>query len=440
MTAMTEPRWPDPFARSSIRALGEDLRSGHMSAVDLADECLARTAASAGTIGAFVELDERRTRAEARDSARRLREGRPRSALEGIPYAVKDIIAVADTLMRAGSRAIERRSVRDASLVSALTRAGAVLLGRTRLHEIAFGATGLNAFDGGAHNPLDPSRIPGGSSSGSAAAVAGHLAGFALGTDTGGSCRIPAACCGVVGFKPTFGLLDVEGVLPLAPTLDHLGVLAMSAEDAWLIVATCAGLDLTLPPPADPVRAGVLRRSSADLDPAVTASFEGALVVLARLGWDLVDIGPFDLEEVANTTATIMFYEAFRVHEDAMRSSPERFGADVLDRLRQGAATGDQAYRRALGERDRLLAVASRLFADFDVLLSPTLPIVPPTVEEAGRIARHLPLHTRVFNLLGVPAVSIPLPTAPPVSLQIAGPAGSDDRVLALADAAQEAL
>lgn len=418
----------------NVRTVATGLRTRRWSAAEVVDACLDRAEAAQGTVGAFADIHRDRARAEARAADRRLREGRPYSILEGIPYAVKDVVAVAGSTMHAGSKAYAQPSAADAAIVTTLGRAGGVLLGRTRMHEIAFGTTGINAFDGGARNPRDPARIPGGSSSGSAAAVAAGICCLALGTDTGGSCRIPAACCGIVGYKPTYGMLDLGGVMPLAATLDHLGFLATSVDDVWVAVATCIGGDPSPPVPVPPWRAGVLTASQAGQDEVVGAAFADALDAVRRAGWELVEVELVDFDRVAEVTARIMFYEAYRVHEERVRSARDSFGPDVLARLTQGAAVSREDYEAALAERKQLRLLAAELFHRVDVLLSPTVPIVPPKVEEAPAVAHLLPRNTRVFNLTGLPAVTIPLRPAPfPVGLQIIGREGRDRDLLATA-------
>jgi aspartyl-tRNA(Asn)/glutamyl-tRNA(Gln) amidotransferase subunit A len=430
---------PASFAPSA-RELAQDLREGRRSAAGVVDAALRRIDEIQPTIRAFVEVD-----AHARDSAASadsvLARKAPSDLVTGIPYAVKDIIAVAGTRMRAGSAVYDVPSPKDAEAVKRLRSVGAILLGRTRLHEIAFGATGVNAFDGGAYNPRDLARVPGGSSSGSAAAVASGICSFALGTDTGGSCRIPAACCGVVGYKPTHGLFPLDGVMPLAKTLDDLGVLASSVDNAWIATAAMLGREPSPLPMRLPRRAGVLSGSRAEEDEIVRGALDAALALLSRDGCELVEVELPWSSDVPRLAARIMFREAYQVHAGQLASGGPSFGPDVRARLDEGSRITDDDYEGALTERTELSQRITELFARVDVLISATVPIAPPLLTEAASRGAMLPRNTRLFNVIGAPAISLPLPGSQlPVGFQVAGRAGTDEDLFAFAQAIEALL
>jgi Asp-tRNA(Asn)/Glu-tRNA(Gln) amidotransferase A subunit family amidase len=333
--------------------------------------------------------------------------------LDGVRLAVKDIIAVAGQPLRAGSRARAEAPLEpaDAAAVAALRQAGALLVGTTKLHEFAFGVTGVNAWEGTAANPAAPGRVPGGSSSGSAAAVAAGGADIALGTDTGGSCRIPAACCAVVGYKPSYGAVDVDGVFPLAPSLDHVGWLAVDVSAARRVAevlgvvpalgdgpfAASAGLagaarsgSTTVtggPTAADPPRGrvlGVARRAVEDADPDVREAFAEAERMLRSTGWELLDVPwPAGGEAFAPSTA-IMFSEAAYVHRASLLQDPGAYGEDVRGRLVQGRLYDLTTYLRALERRDRLRARCRQVLRGVTAVVGPTLAAVPPPLASSG--------------------------------------------------------
>ncbi len=363
--------------------------------------------------------------------------------LGGLRLAVKDVVAVAGRPCRAGSatRRAAPPEAASAPIVEALLAGGARLVGTTRLHELAFGATGINRFEGTVTNPADPRRIAGGSSSGSAAAVALDLADVAIATDTGGSARIPAALCGVVGFKAG-RRLAMTGVLPLAPTLDHLGW-CTSGVAATVRAAVAAGLVDTDTLPAPPRRrlampAQALSGSDPEVQQAVAAAVEvirGDGVAVSEVDW------PHDALAHAVST-TIMFAEASRAHVAALDAAQD-LGDDVRARLERGLTVTAAAYLAALTLRDHLTGAFARLLEGFDAVATPTVPVAAPPLLEADRpeMAVALVRHTRLANLTGLPAVSLPLPVGPgalPLGLQLT--AGDEAALLGTAQAVEAAL
>ena len=370
--------------------------------------------------------------------------------LDGVRLAVKDLIAVAGQPVRAGSRARAQAPIEpaDAAVVAALRESGAWLVGTTKLHEFAFGVSGINHHDGTPVNPAAPGRVPGGSSSGSAAAVAAGLADVALGTDTGGSCRIPAACCSVVGYKPSYGAVDVDGVFPLAPSLDHVGWLAADVAIARR-VAEALGVVAVLGegrvPRADddpgdrPRRLGVHRRAVEDADADVREAFAELESVLRATGWELRDVSWPGAEETFAVSTAIMFTEAAYVHRAALRQDPHAYGADVRSRLVQGRLFDLPTYLRARERRERLRSRCRHILAAVTAVIGPTLGIVPPPLEAAvdPAVAARLVANTRLANVVGLPALSVPVPRrALPVGIQVET---ADDETAFIVAAAIEA-
>lgn len=347
---------------------------------------------------------------------------RPRvadGALAGVRLAVKDLVQVHGQPTSAGA-AFDRwpPASADAPVVAALRNAGATVIGRARLHELACGVTGINGSQGTVANPAAPGRVPGGSSSGSAAAVAAGLADLAIGTDTGGSVRIPSACCGVVGYKPPRGVLSLDGVVPCAPTLDHVGLHAPSVALVVGAMTVLAG-DQS---PRLPVRLGVAEAELADAEAEVA---EPVGAVIDRLDIDRVAVTLPAPELVATATTTVLFREFTEVNADLTAAQRGLLGADIQGRLSAGEAIDDDAYREALGRLDEIRRAVDAVLDEVDVIVLPTLPGVPPTLEaaEAAPVptAQALVRFTRLANATGHAALTVPVPAPLPVGLQIVG-------------------
>jgi Asp-tRNA(Asn)/Glu-tRNA(Gln) amidotransferase A subunit family amidase len=378
--------------------------------------------------------------------------GRPDGPLSSTVVAIKDLVAVAGLPLGAGTRAREDAapSPADAPVVAALRRAGAVVAGTVALHELAFGVSGVNDEVGFPANPHDGTRIPGGSSSGSAVAVSDGSCDLAVGTDTGGSVRIPAALCGVVGFKPAYGTYPLGGVLPLAPSLDHVGLLARSVADVARAHAALAG-DPAAPAStrSEDVRPGTLGIDRVGLEaaaPDVRAAVEAALGRLEDGGCELVDFTWPDPDEVFAASTTILFAEAAEVHR-ALLASPAAalLGPPVADRLRAGAAitAAELAAARATAARIATEAVAALAgLGGRGAVVAPTVGITAAPIDQARTdpdLARVLVAGTRLANVTGLPALTLPLPVPPgtlPVGLQLVG--GTNADVLAAASAVAE--
>lgn len=423
--------YPVGVAAQSMAQMLSDLRNRKRSAVDVVGVMLTHLEAI-GNTGAFVMIDREDLRRQAALSDRRLAAGRGRP-LESALFALKDLIALRGWPMKAGTSLILRRPERDSVIAAQLRRLGALIVGTTQTHELAFGVTGINA-NGTPLNPRYPRRIPGGSSSGSAAAVALRAVHVAIGTDTGGSVRIPAACCGVVGFKPSFGAVSMRGVLHLAPSMDHVGFLTPSVADLQTFWAAAFQKGPVAHKPA--LSIGVIRGALDNADSMVRAAFEGALSHLSRAGATIIHVDAGDPYQWSDVSTTVLLYEAHRQHRKLLAHHPGVLGSDVRDRLDQGRSIPTGAYRHALNERAWLTARLDLVLRRVDLVACPTLPQIPPLLEQAEDAHQRalLTQNTRMHNLTGVPAISIPLPVAiGPVSLQVAAARGRDNRLIAQA-------
>jgi amidase len=348
----------------------------------------------------------------------------------GLTVMVKDTFDVAGSPTRASSAALANASnaTAHAEVVSHLLNAGHRLIGKTSLHELAFGTTGINHFTGTAANPRFAGRIPGGSSSGSAAAVAAGLADFTLGTDTGGSVRIPACCCGVFGFKPTFGRVSRKGVMPRDTSLDCVGPFAASLP---MLETAMRAIDPTYSPGITPARVsiGVVEVSASD---AVQQAFDGALAATGQLHQP-VELSSF--EAAYDAAMAVINRETFAACGHLLASG--QVGSDVAARLAAAQNTSDDALAEAETVRRRFSAEVDAALSQYDVLALPTMPAFPPPVSEASdtRALLGMTAFVRPFNLSGHPAVTLPLtsPQGLPVGLQLIGAKGADEALLAAA-------
>lgn len=372
--------------------------------------------------------------------------------LGGIPIAVKDMFEVEGILTTGGSKIFsDYVSRQDAHVISKLKAAGAAILGKTNMHEIALGVTGANPHYGACRNPWDVTRITGGSSSGSAAAVAAGMCLGALGTDTGGSIRIPAALCGVVGMKPTYGRVSLRGVIPLSWNLDHAGPMARTVRDVALLLQVIAGYD-----PLDPacvnlpvdnyletIDQGVQGwrvaladgEYSADSDVEVLAAVEDAAKVFEQSGAVVTKADVSFLGEASLANGLMLQADAAAYHRQRLAEHPDWFGEDVRQRLQTGAAYSSTEYALARRTQVEMRRELEHFFADYDILLTPTTSIPAPPVEgtDAVEQARRLTRFTAPFNLTGLPALSLPCGFTSgglPIGLQIIGRAWGEARVL----------
>lgn len=350
--------------------------------------------------------------------------------------AVKDLVDVKGTVTTAGGIILPPTPVgEDAMLVSEMRRHGCVVLGKTNLHEFAFGVTSRNPHYGDVLNPRDPTRVAGGSSGGSAVAVATGMCDWAVGSDTGGSIRIPAALCGVVGVKPTYGTVSALGVVPLARSLDTMGPMARNVATAARALEMMGGPAADLD--SEPRRPGAFQVAVpqgwvSDLDSEVSAAWEHASAGLPEVEMP-------DRARLARAGLTILYAEAAAFHRQWLDTVPEKYGNDVRDRLARAAQTSDAEYAEALVERERLRDEMARAMEGLDALMLPATAIVAPKVEHSD-VRNLLDLFTRPFNTTGQPVVSLPAPTdGLPVGIQLAGHPGRDRDLIEVARAYETA-
>jgi len=355
----------------------------------------------------------------------------------GLRVAVKDLIDMAGLPTTAGCLAVAdtaEPASRDAACIAglraAMGRGEARFVGKTNLHELAYGISGINPAFGTPVNPLDPRRIPGGSSSGSATAVAADEADVGYGTDTGGSIRIPAACCGIAGLKTTWGRISLDGVRPLAPSLDTVGPMARDVDG---LVAGMALLEPGFAVAADAPR--VVGRLTIDADPEINAAIDRALLAA---GFSVQPVTVPELDDVIAASVALLDAQAWATNAALVATAPDRIGRDVLDRLRKAAAITDARLSAARAEVARWRATLDGIWRRVELLAAPTLLGFPPLTDDAQAIFAIRGL-TSPVNVAGLPALALPVPANGPraangplpASIQLIGPANSEDRLLA---------
>ena len=434
----------------TIEEFGRRLRAREATSAAVTEECLKRIEADNPRVNAFTLVMADAARRQARELDAEIEAGHDRGPLHGVPISVKDLMDIRGTVTTAASEVLRRAPAaeRDATAIAHLRQAGAVFIGKTNLHEFAFGTTNEESAFGPARNPRDPSRSPGGSSGGSAASVAAGMALATIGTDTGGSIRIPAAACGVVGLKPSIGEVSTAGVIPLSKTFDHVGPLTQSVADAALVYHALLGdhgAVLPAPRPLNGLRLAVLRKYFCELlDNDVRARFEEAISRLRDAGAHVDDIEIQRAEEVAPVYLHIQLADASAYHARTLESTPDLYTRPVRLRLEMGRYVLAEDYVRALEGRDRLQRLTDAALAQHDALLLPALPIPAPTigaaaVDVAGKPepVRNLMLRlTQLFNVTGHPAIAIPMGvtrTGLPCSAQLVGCRMQTDALLHVA-------
>ena len=425
---------------ATLTTLGGALRSGRLGARRLLEQCLAAIAEHDPTLNAFITVlaDDARRQAEAADAE--LAAGYDRGPLHGIPLSLKDLIDLAGVPTTAASRVrAQHRAESDAPVAARLRAAGAVFVGKCNLHEFALGTTGEESAYGPTRNPHAPDHVPGGSSSGSAASVAAGMAIASVGTDTGGSIRIPASACGLVGLKPTHGEVSLDGIVPLAPSLDHVGPIARSVPDAAALhqVLTGGRGDAALPAPPRAVRLGVPRGYLLEaVEPAVGAAFADCVLRLEAAGCGVEDVAIPHADETPEVYRRTQLPEAAVCHRDTLAARRDDYGDPVRRRLELGREIPAVDYVQAQQARRLLAADVDAALDARAALLLPTLPIVPPRLGADMEAVRPLMLRlTQLFDLTGHPAVSVPCGTAGglPAGVQLVGLRGRTAELLALA-------
>jgi aspartyl-tRNA(Asn)/glutamyl-tRNA(Gln) amidotransferase subunit A len=421
----------------TIESFAGRLRAGEVTAEQLTDACLQRIADGNARLNAFILVMTDEARRQAREADRDLAAGVDRGALQGVPISIKDLIDVAGTPTTAASRVRDGHVARyDAPVIAALRAAGAVLIGKANLHEFAFGTTSEESAFGPARNPHDPARSPGGSSGGSAASIAAGMALASLGTDTGGSIRIPAAACGVVGLKPRYGEISTDGVVPLSRRLDHVGPLARTVTDVALVYRALRGHPRPKSPPPVPVstlRLGVPRNYFCDvLDDEVRARFDEAVDRLRAAGARIDEVVVRHAALAPSIYMPLVLADAAAYHARTLESMPARYTSAVRTRLELGRYVLAEDYVRALDGQNVLRREVDSALAGRHALLLPALAIAAPpigatTVDVGGNKEpiRNLMLRmTQLFDLTGHPAIAMPAGRTSgglPCSIQLVG-------------------
>ena len=434
-----------------ISELAARLRQGQTTAAALLEECLDRIATHDPQLNAFITVLTESARARAAAADRELARGHDLGALHGIPVSVKDLIDLNGVPTTAASRVrSDHRAHADAPVLAQLRARGAVFVGKCNLHEFAFGTTGEDSAFGPTCNPHAPGRIPGGSSSGSAVSVATGMAAFSVGTDTGGSIRIPAAACGVVGLKPTFGELSCLGVVPLGATLDHVGPIGPTVGDVEIGYRAMAGSQLDMPSASTPnaparLRLGLLRDYFLDvMDDQVRVAFENTVDRLGRVGHAIHEVRIPHAETIAEVYRYTVLYEALQVHAPMLEAQPQDYTAGVLKRLRAGFEVTADDYHDAQRRRIVLTQEVDAAIEQCDALILPTLPVAAPpfgtadiTIGKAVYDIRGLTLRlTQLFDLTGHPAITLPCGETDdglPCGVQLVGGSGDTPELLGAA-------
>jgi aspartyl-tRNA(Asn)/glutamyl-tRNA(Gln) amidotransferase subunit A len=449
---------------SSLADLASGIRARELSPVDVVEAHLARIEALNPRLLAFLEVTADRARQAAKVAEAEIAAGRYRGPLHGIPWGAKDIFDTAGIRTTHGS-SFFRDNVppEDAEAVARLTRAGAVLLGKCHTHEFAAAATTVNPHYGTTRNPWDPERIAGGSSGGSAAAVAAGLCPVALGSDTGGSIRVPAAFCGVVGFKPTHGRISLRGVCPNVLSFDHVGPLTRTARDAALVLQAIAGYDARdamsrdVPVPDFSAKLGASLRGTrlalcpdfyahAEVDQEIATAFARAVSTLQDLGATVQTVAFPHYARIERTATAILGAEFAEFHRPFYEKNPDGYGADVRARLERALEVKLDDFVRAGRERELLRRDVTEAFREVDALVSPSTPAVAAPIatlmarlngKDVSCLWLHRPFLTP-HNLTGYPAIAMPMGFAAdglPLSIQIVGKPWGEAELLAIAHA-----
>ena len=430
------------------------LQKKEVSPVELTRACLERVDRLNPQLNAFITVTGDSALEEARKAEAEILRGEWKGPLHGVPLAVKDLIETAGVRTTAASAVLKDYvPAADAEVIRRLKAAGAVLLGKLNLHEFAYGGSGIIGHFGPARNPWNTAHVTGGSSSGSAAAVAACLCYGAIGTDTAGSIRLPAAYCGITGLKPTYGMVSTRGVIPLSWSLDHVGPMARTAADAALMLQAIAAYDpqdiycQKFPPVYYPsaiedktaaLRLGVARDFWNEADGEIALAVDAAVTALGK-----ITAGVQDIDLSTQVDRTLVRCEPFTYHQKYLPQQESGYDPETLKRIRSGAdvtaAQYIQAYRDLLQQRRQIL----QMFERIDLILSPTSPMLPPSLSNLRAEPDQLRTkelfmlrNTRPFNIFGLPAISLNCgfsKSGLPIGLQITGAPGAEGAVLALA-------
>jgi aspartyl-tRNA(Asn)/glutamyl-tRNA(Gln) amidotransferase subunit A len=447
--------------QSSILEIAEKLKKRVVSPVELTRDCLERIEKLNSSLNAFITITGDSAMSQARQAEEEIQNGCWLGPLHGVPLALKDIIDTAGIRTTAASALFKDRiPTEDAEVVRRLKDAGAVLLGKQNLHEFAYGASSIVSHYGEVRNPWNQAYVAGGSSSGSAAAVAAGLCYGAIGTDTAGSIREPASFCGAVGLKPTYGRVSARGVIPLSWSLDHVGPIAATVPDVAVILQAIAGFDAgdiasANVPVADyggggggrpkGLRIGLPRAYFFEsLDAEIESAVKQALSVLTTLGADIREIA-LDVP----TDRTVQSAESYAYHAEYVARTPELYQAETLPRIQAGAEISAADYIHGRRDLEKARREIAKVFENVDVFITPTTPVPPPTIAELKENPDQLRpteilllRNTRPVNVWGLPAISVPCGFTSgglPIGLQIVGPHWGEALILQIAQSYEQA-
>ncbi len=427
---------------NGITRLRAEISAGHISAEVVATSFLERIHRFDPIFNSFIEVNE-----EILTQAREIHTDDPRP-LAGIPISIKDLILTRDLPTTGGSKAplpIPQNG-RDARVVRALRNAGALIIGKTSLHEFAFGVTNENAHFGPVRNPWNPERVSGGSSGGSAASVALRMSAGSIGTDTRGSIRIPASCCGVCGFKPTRGVVSTAGAVPLSWTLDHVGPLAPSVDDLKILFDVIRRRRTVAQAPAkepSAFRLATIPYYQERIDPQVLRAVKSAIDVFRSEGHEVIEIELPGLREVVDASDVISRAEAVTVHNEGLTRWPELYDPGVRERLSTGYQLSAMELVRAERRRVALTSSFQTVFRKADCFVAPALPVVAPPIgttsvvigEKQENLVTCFVRLMAIQNMAGLPALCLPCGFSSdnmPIGMQLIGPRGADDAILSL--------
>ena len=450
---------------STLVRMAASIARGDASATELVRDHIVRSESTQPALNAYTMIDDERAMARAAELDRLRSTGAQAGPLAGVPIAIKDLIDHEGRPTTCGSSFLRDPATRSATVVERLESAGAVIIGRTGLHEFAYGFSSENHWWGPVRNPWDTATSPGGSSGGSAAAVAAGVVAAALGTDTGGSVRVPAAMCGIVGLKVTHGRVPLTGVFPLAASLDTVGPLARTVGDAAALYCVIAGFDpldpLAAPKEVEtPGQAAVLAGLRVgvphpwvdiEIDSSVDAAYQAAITQLSDAGAAIIEVNDdaLDPHEPPSMVAAYFAPEVASVHRDWFHSDPSRYGPEVAARIEAVFTVDPDDHIAARSWKAGLSHTFDRLLMDVDILVTPA---TAATTKQIGEDAIHINGHARPYrpvlsafsslvNLAGNPALVVPMAAAgtPPPTLQVIGPKWSEHRLLEIGLALEEA-
>src|SRR5437764_2951391 len=455
------PGTSDP-TKLSLSEASDLVHGKKISSVALTQECLKRIERLNPKLNAFITVTAESALEQAREAEAEIQKGQWKGPLHGIPIALKDLVDTAGVRTTAGSELFQDSvPSQDAEIVRRLKAAGAVLLGKLNMHEFAFGGSSVISAFGPVRNPWDVEYSPGGSSGGSAAAVAAGMCFGAIGSDTGGSIREPAGYCGIVGLKPTYGCVSTRGVIPLSWSQDHMGPMTRTVHDAALMLQPLAGYDpedvTSANVPVPDFAAALGKKTSfrlgiprayfwQELHPEVQEAMTAALGVLGKLTVSQQDV---EIPAGGEFSGAVLTAEAYAYHEENVKKSPELYHPETFKRIRAGAEVSTSAYIAARRQLEQVRRATPKIFETVDILVTPTSPVPPGKISELlgepdklrGRELLML-RNTRPFNVLGLPTISILCgftKSGLPIGMQLTGPLGGEAAVLSLALAYEQA-